>query len=128
MDEGVFSAKNQAATTKSSFVNNAPFFSTKGLAPFAAISASKNKYLTSNTNDIDVNGFSIIAGLAKDSSFYDHNLTLGLFFEHGNSKFETSNFFNYDPTDDFSVAGKGNAHYNGTGILARLDLLNNIYR
>ncbi|MDR2067257.1 MAG: hypothetical protein LBP57_05510, partial [Endomicrobium sp.] len=27
----------------------------------------------------------------------------------------------------YTVAGKGNSHYNGIGILARLDLLNNIY-
>ncbi|MDR1417760.1 MAG: hypothetical protein LBI80_01150 [Endomicrobium sp.] len=123
MDEGLFSARNQA---KASSHNNEPFFSSKGLSPFAAFSTSKNKFFTSNTNDIDVNAFSIIAGLAKDSSIFNHNLTLGLFFEHGQGKYETSTFFQ-DSQDDWTVLGNGNAYYNGGGILARLDLVNNIY-
>jgi hypothetical protein len=124
MDEGLLSAKNQAKAYSKPLE---PFFSPKGLSPFAAFSASKTKLFSSNTNDIDLHAFSIIAGLAKDSSISNHNLTLALFFEHGNSKFQTSNFFNYDPTDDFTVVGKGNSFYNGGGFLARLDFVNNIY-
>lgn len=123
MDEGLFSAKTQASNSGS----NEPFFSLKGFSPFAACSAGKNKYFTNSTSHINFNGFSILAGLSKSLDISNHNLTIGAFFEHGNGKFETSNYFNYDPIDDFTVAGNGNSFYNGGGLLARVDLSNNIY-
>ncbi|MDR0723893.1 MAG: hypothetical protein LBF23_01765 [Endomicrobium sp.] len=127
MDEGLFSARRQTAKSAYNNDTDTPFFSAKGFSPFTAFTAAKYKYFTGTSQDIDTTGFSIIAGLAKDSSVWGHNLTLGLFYEHGQGKYETYNFFDYDNTNEFIVAGKGNANYNGGGLLARLDLVNNIY-
>ncbi|MDR2045544.1 MAG: autotransporter outer membrane beta-barrel domain-containing protein, partial [Rickettsiales bacterium] len=109
-------------------IDSAKYLSVKShsWAPFACADVAKSKFFIGHNSNLDVNGFSIIAGIAKNLPILDHNFTFAAFFEHGNSKFETSHHFDYD-TDDFTVAGDGSAYYNGGGLLARFDLNNNIY-
>ena len=97
------------------------------IMPFAAVGASKAKYHTGGSfNNIDTNGFSVMAGVAKHVEIFDKKVDIGAFFEHGNGKFETANYFN-DEVDDFIVAGTGHAYYNGGGVLGKLRLPHNLY-
>ncbi|MDR1244011.1 MAG: OmpA family protein [Endomicrobium sp.] len=109
-------------------IDSAKYLSVKShsWAPFACVDAAKSKFFIGHNSDLDINGFSILAGMAKNLPIHDHNFTFAAFFEHGNSKFETSHHFDYDE-DDFTVGGNGHAYYNGAGLLARFDLNNNIY-
>ena len=87
-----------------------------GLVPFAAFQGGSSRYDTGS--HVDVDGFSLLAGLAWSRDFMPHKITLGAFFEGGWGNYDSHNSF-----DGFaSVAGDGDTSYVGGGVLARWDL------
>ncbi len=92
-----------------------------GPAVFAAMQGS---HLRNNSGShVDVDGFSMLTGLAWNACPMPGYLTLGAFFE--------ASWGNYDSFNDFagfaSVRGDGNTKYYGGGILGRLDLPSGFY-
>jgi hypothetical protein len=78
-------------------------------------------------NNVDINGVNVIAGVAKYFHLLDKSVSLAAFFEHGNGKFETANYFDHE-VDDFVVAGTGHGSYNGGGVMAKVkNLPYNLY-
>jgi hypothetical protein len=96
--------------------------STPGIAPFTASAVGKFRYKTGS--HIDVNGMSLVAGLAKGFELENHKITVGAFIEHGDGKYKSSNTF-----DDIikDVKANGIAQYTGGGLLGRVDFENNFY-
>jgi len=88
------------------------------VAAFASVGAGSSKYETGSS--VDVNGFSVIAGLSERIGDV---FTAGIFFEGGNSNYNTQNSFNNAP----SVAGSGGTNYYGAGFLGRYDIGNSWY-
>ena len=87
-----------------------------GLVPFAAFQGGSSRYDTGS--HVDVDGFSLLTGLAWSRDFMPHKITLGAFFEGGWGNYDSHNSF-----DGFaSVAGDGDTSYVGGGVLARWDL------
>lgn len=67
---------------------------------------------------VDVDGFSMLAGLALGNDIGMGRLTLGAFFEGGWGNYDSHNSFsNYA-----SVKGDGDTSYMGGGVLGRYDL------
>lgn len=87
--------------------------STGQVSSFAAIGGSSLRYETGS--HVDVNGFSLVAGTARESTIGQSTLTSGLFLEHGWGKYSTYNSFN----NATSVTGDGNTQYFGAGWLGR---------
>jgi hypothetical protein len=90
------------------------------LSLFGAVYIGKSKCKTdSQGNCIDLCGKSLVVGLAKSFNIGLGELTLGPFFEHGESS--------YDGHSDLSSAGLGNSDYSGGGLLGHIDFNNNFY-
>ena len=92
---------------------NIAAFGPDGLSAFALGEFGSSRY---NTNShINVDGFSLMAGLAWNASPASGRLTLAAFFEGG--------WGNYDSHNSFSraagVDGRGDTEYYGGGILGR---------
>lgn len=87
-----------------------------GLVPFAAFQGGSSRYDTGS--HVDVDGFSMLTGLAWSRDFMPHRLTMGVFFEGGWGNYNSHNSFNSAP----SVKGDGDISYLGGGVLARYDL------
>ncbi|MDL2306953.1 autotransporter outer membrane beta-barrel domain-containing protein [Desulfovibrio sp. OttesenSCG-928-C06] len=87
-----------------------------GLQAFAAGSAGKSRYDTGS--HVDVQGLSIMAGVAWNTPTEPGNLTLGAFFEAGSGTYDTHNSF----SNSASVDGDGDTSYYGGGILGRMDI------
>jgi len=87
--------------------------STGQISSFTSIGGSSLRYETGS--HVDVNGFSLVAGAAKESTSGQSTLTSGLFLEHGWGKYSTYNSFN----NATSVNGNGDTQYFGAGWLGR---------
>ncbi|CAK7069220.1 MAG: hypothetical protein DELT_01804 [Desulfovibrio sp.] len=89
--------------------------SANGPAPFFAAQGGKSRY--DSGSHVDVDGFSLLAGLAWNADTYYGALTLGAFFESGWGTYDSHNSFsNYA-----SVNGNGDTGYNGVGVLGRME-------
>jgi outer membrane autotransporter protein len=86
-----------------------------GLAAFGSFAGGRSRYDTGS--HVDVEGFSLLAGLAWGHDFSPGRLTLGAFFEYGNGDYDTHNSF----SNAASVRGDGETDYAGGGILGRFD-------
>ncbi|MDL2209737.1 autotransporter-associated beta strand repeat-containing protein [Desulfovibrio sp. OttesenSCG-928-O18] len=83
---------------------------------FGGMGGGKSRYNTGS--HVDVEGFSMLAGLALGNDVGLGRLTLGAFFEAGWGSYDSHNSFsNYA-----SVNGDGDTSYYGGGILGRYDL------
>ena len=85
-----------------------------GLQGFGAIGGGSVRYDTGS--HVDVDGYSLLAGLAFGTGLAPGRLTLGAFFEYGQGDYDSSNSFR-----TASVKGSGDTEYVGGGLLARLD-------
>jgi len=70
---------------------------------------------------VDIDGFSIVTGLAKGANVPAGRLTVGAFFEYGYGSYDTYNSFASNP----NVRGNGSNNYLGGGVLGRLDFKEN---
>jgi hypothetical protein len=87
----------------------------QGLSSFAAVSYGTSRYDTGS--HVDVDGGSMLAGLAWGSGMRTGRLTLGAFFEAGMGSYDAHNSFNgYS-----SIKADGDTDYIGGGILGRFD-------
>lgn len=86
---------------------------------FGVASGIHGKYRTGS--HIDTKDTSLVAGLLRGVQFDTANLTLGVFFEAGRSRYDTHN--------DVSEGGhgRGTVDYTGGGALVRLDAHNGLY-
>ena len=85
----------------------------QGIAGFAAMGGGTAKYKTGS--HVDVKGFSVMAGLAKNMS---EATTAGAFVEAGWGNYDSFNSFNTAP----SVDGSGSTNYYGLGFLGRYNI------
>lgn len=88
----------------------------RGVVPFAAGQGGTARYNTGS--HLDVDGFSLLTGLALNTPVATGTLTVGAFFEAGWSNYDSRNSFN----GYASVKGNGDASYQGGGLLARFTL------
>jgi outer membrane autotransporter protein len=90
------------------------------MAAFSGAGGGKSRYNTGS--HVDVEGFSMLAGLALGNDVGMGRLTLGAFFEGGWGSYDSHNSFsNYA-----SVNGDGDTSYMGGGVLGRYDLTSGI--
>jgi hypothetical protein len=87
-----------------------PGFSTFGTAVFGS-----SRYHTGSR--VDVDGFTLMTGLAWNHPSESGHLVLGAFFEGGWGSYDSLNSFNNAP----SVHGDGDTSYLGGGIIGRYD-------
>ncbi|WP_159566522.1 autotransporter outer membrane beta-barrel domain-containing protein [Budvicia diplopodorum] len=92
---------------------------------FAAFSGGSNRYNTGS--HVDVDGFSMMAGIAHNFLVSDEGLgnalLLGVFFEAGKGQYDTFNSFSNAP----SISASGDTSYTGGGILARYGASSGVY-
>ncbi|MDR1661114.1 MAG: autotransporter domain-containing protein, partial [Azoarcus sp.] len=88
--------------------------STPGLSGFAAVGGGSLRYDTGS--HVQVDGFSLLAGLSFGTALAPGKLTVGAFFEYGSGDYDTSNSFATG-----KIKGSGDTEYTGGGLLARLD-------
>ena len=84
--------------------------------PFGAISGDSSRYDTGS--HVDVNGFSLMTGLAWHAPLASNQLILAPFFEAGWGNYDSYNSFSNAP----SVKGGGDTNYYGGGVMARYDV------
>jgi hypothetical protein len=85
-----------------------------GLQGFGAIDGGSLRYDTGSS--VDVDGFSLLAGLSYGAGLSAGKLTFGAFFEYGQGDFDTSNSFATG-----KVKGSGDTEYYGGGLLLRFE-------
>ena len=102
----LLAAQGMASACSTLVTGNAP-------AGFFAMSGSHNQYQTGS--HIDVNGFSLIAGVGKKNATANGTMLNGLFLEYGRGNYSTYNSFVNLP----SARGGGDTRYFGGGYLAR---------
>ncbi|SFS43916.1 hypothetical protein SAMN02910357_00755 [Succinivibrio dextrinosolvens] len=107
------------ALTSTDVGGTAPGTST--VAPFSAVAAGKQRLKTGS--HVDVNSISGLAGIAASKNYESMSITGGGFFEFGYARNKT-----FNSTDSGDVNGKGNAHYYGIGLLARLNLTDTVLK
>lgn len=98
--QGIASARSTLATNNEA-------------AGFFAMSGSHNQYQTGSY--IDVNGFSLVAGVGKKNRAENGTILNGLFLEYGRGNYSTYNSF----VNMASARGDGDTRYFGGGYLAR---------
>jgi outer membrane autotransporter protein len=86
-----------------------------GLAPFIVMGGGTSRYNTGS--HVDVDGFSLMMGMAWRAAMKSGSLVTGVFLESGWGSYDSYNSFNNAP----SVKGKGDTRYYGGGILGRYD-------
>ena len=89
-----------------------------GLSAFTAFQGGKSRYNTGS--HVDVDGFSLMTGLAWNKETDYGKLLLGAFFEAGLGSYDSHNSF----SGYASVKGDGDTEYYGGGILGRFDFNN----
>lgn len=87
-----------------------------GIAPFAAVTGTRSRYQTGS--HVDLSGVAFMTGFAKRVETSMMDILAGVFFEAGFARVDTHNSF----SDGSSVDGDGRSSYYGGGLLARLDL------
>lgn len=86
-----------------------------GFAPFLALQGGTARYDTGS--HVDVDGFSLLAGVAWNGQSAAGKLLLGAFFETGRGSYDSHNSFSgFAPVD-----GDGDTSYRGGGVLGRFD-------
>jgi hypothetical protein len=92
-----------------------------GWRGFAALGGGS---LTHHTgSQVEVDGYTLIAGLAGVKETRAGTLTAGAFIEHGEGNYDSYNSF----TNAAKIHGKGDTSYTGGGILARFDFNETLY-
>lgn len=86
-----------------------------GLAPFFAAQGGTSCYATGS--HVDVDGVSLMAGLAWNTRTEHGSLLLGAFFEAGWGNYDSHNSF----SQYASVHGSGDTEYSGGGVMGRFD-------
>jgi hypothetical protein len=86
-----------------------------GVYGFGAVSYSKSRYKTGS--HVDSDGFSVMAGLARDFPVRNGALSAGAFMEAGWGEYDSYNSF----ITASDVHGSGNTNYYGGGISLRMD-------
>ena len=89
-----------------------------GLSSFAAFQGGSSRYKTGS--HVDVNGSSLMTGLAWNKQTDCGALLLGAFFEAGWGNYNSYNSF----SGYASVKGNGDTEYYGGGMLSRFDFAN----
>ncbi|MDR1040633.1 MAG: autotransporter outer membrane beta-barrel domain-containing protein [Deltaproteobacteria bacterium] len=110
VSQGADLASGQGVAAASSGARSA-----SGLASFGAVMAGTSRYETGSR--LDVNGVSLIAGLAWGSDLNPGRFVMGAFFEFGSGNYDTRNSLG----GVASVDGDGDTDYVGGGILGRID-------
>jgi hypothetical protein len=85
-----------------------------GLQSFGTFGGGSLRYNTGS--HVDVDGFSLLAGLGFGAQLSPGRVTLGAFFEYGQGEYNTHNSF-----ASGSVRGSGDTEYIGGGLLGRFD-------
>jgi outer membrane autotransporter protein len=88
------------------------------LSSFGSFSGGSIRF--NSGSHVDMNSFSLVAGLSYGVNLTPGHLTLGAFFEYGNGSYDTYNSF----TNAASIHGDGNIYHIGGGILVRMDFNN----
>ncbi len=88
-------------------------------AGFGVINGGSSRYNTGS--HIDLDGFSLMTGLAWNAPLASNSLILAPFFEAGWGNYDSYNAF----SSAASVKGKGDTSYYGGGIMARYKLTEN---
>ncbi len=81
---------------------------------FGAVSGGSQRARTGSYVDLD--GVSLMAGIARRFDFTAGNATAGLFAEYGDGRYDTFNRF-----ASGVVRGRGNSHSYGGGLIGRFD-------
>ncbi len=85
------------------------------MSGFMAVSGGSMRYNTGSY--VDVDGFSLMAGVSKAFDMDDEELSVGVFFEYGYGSYDTFNSVPGAP----DVRGGGDSDYYGGGLLGRFD-------
>ena len=112
---------NQGADLVAGKGMNAARNSRSGLTAFTAFQGGRSRY--NSGSHVDVDGFSLMGGVAWNGATEYGNLLLGAFFEAGWGDYDSHNSF----SNAASVRGDGDTNYYGGGILGRFDFTNNLY-
>ncbi len=91
------------------------------LSSFGAMSAGSSEYETGS--HVDVDGFSLMTGLAWNAPLGQNSLVLGGFFEAGWGNYDSYNSF----SGRASINGSGDTEYYGGGLLARYSLTEGLF-
>lgn len=83
------------------------------IAPFGVVSGGSSRYKTNS--HVDVDGVSLLAGIAGNLSLAPGTLLGGVFFEAGWGNYDSHNSF----STAASVDGSGDIRYHGGGLFAR---------
>jgi len=90
-----------------------------GTAAFGAVSAGRLRYDTGS--HVDMQSFSIVAGMAKGFDCAVGHFSFGAFLEYGDGNYDTYNSF----SNAAAVDGDGSSSYAGVGLLAHMDFSEN---
>jgi len=90
-----------------------------GTAAFGAVSAGSLRYDTGS--HVDMQSFSIVAGMAKGFDGAVGHFSFGAFLEYGDGNYDTYNSF----SNAAAVDGDGSSSYAGVGLLAHMDFSEN---
>jgi outer membrane autotransporter barrel domain len=112
---------NQGADLATGLGMSAARHAGSGLGAFAVGQGGTSRYHTGS--HVDVDGFSLMAGIAWNQDTECGKLLLGAFFEGGWGDYDSHNSF----SNAASVKGNGDTNYYGGGVLGRFDFKNNIY-
>jgi hypothetical protein len=91
-----------------------------GLASFSAIGGGSLRHETGS--HVDVDGYTLVAGVARGFATGAGNASLSAFFEYGDGDYTSTNSF-----ASGKVKGKGNSGYKGIGLLGRFEFGNSAY-
>lgn len=94
---------------------------TNSTSGFGLIQGSTQRIKTGS--HVDVDGLSLLAGVATPHAFNQENLTAAAFFEAGWGNYDSYNSF----ANAASVYGNGDTSYYGVGIMGKLDMSNGFY-
>jgi hypothetical protein len=109
---------NQVAEMTRTLAANKPKNET---IPFGSMNGGNQRNNTGS--HVDVNGASLLTGVARVIELADNPWLLGAFVEAGWGRYDSNNSF----SNAASVAGNGNTRYYGGGVLSRYDLARGIY-
>ena len=112
---------NQGADLASGMGMHAARNAGSGLGAFAVGQGGASRYNTGS--HVDVDGFSLMTGLAWNQQMASGTLLLGAYVEGGWGDYNSHNAF----SNAASVKGNGDTNYYGGGVLGRFDFKNNIY-
>lgn len=116
-----YSNQGQALLAGQGMDNASDAASGNAPAGFFAMAGGHNRYQTGS--HVDVNGFSLAAGIGKKNTLGNGTMLNGLFFETGWGNYSTYNSF----AGLASIRGDGDTRYYGGGYLGRYQKTNGQY-